>query len=199
MNSGVYEIVDGSGRRYIGSSSGIKRRWSRHKDDLKRGCHHARFMQRVANAHGLASLRFRVVVACRPSDLLMYEQLLIDAYKPEFNGSKVAGRIEHTAEVRALISRKCKAAFTPARRERQRELMKANPPPRPNFSTPEHKAKLRQVHRERTATHKAFGSLWSLKDLAETYSIHYGMLRSRVSAGWDAERAVLQPKRAGGL
>ena len=91
--AGVYIIVHiPSGRRYVGSAArSFKHRWNGHKTDLKRGVHHSKWMQRIYNKYGADVFRFEIALVCRPEDCLLYEQQVIDLYKPEFNTSPTAG------------------------------------------------------------------------------------------------------------
>lgn len=59
--------------------------------------------------------------------------------------------------------------------------------------TEHHKDRLKALHRAKHRTIEAFGQVWSMKDLAETYGVKYTLLKDRLRAGWDAEKAVLQP------
>lgn len=89
--SGVYMIRDTvSGRRYIGSAVSIKKRWKEHRRGLEQGHHHSKFMLRCWRVRP-ESFEFHVILYCSRENLLMYEQLLIDGYKPEFNSAPKAG------------------------------------------------------------------------------------------------------------
>lgn len=91
--TGVYVITHiPSGSRYVGSAArSFKHRWNGHKTDFSRGVHHSRWMQRIYNKYGLEVFRFDIVIVCRREDCLLYEQKVIDLYKPEFNTSPTAG------------------------------------------------------------------------------------------------------------
>lgn len=89
--SGVYMIRDTvSGRRYIGSAVSIKKRWKEHRRGMEQGHHHSKFMLRCWRVRPEA-FEFQVMLYCSRENLLMYEQLLIDGYKPEFNSAPKAG------------------------------------------------------------------------------------------------------------
>ena len=47
-----------------------------------------------------------ILLVCREQDLLFYEQLVIDALRPAYNCSKIAGKVDMTPEVRAKIREK---------------------------------------------------------------------------------------------
>lgn len=89
--SGVYMIVDNvSGRRYVGSAVNLRKRRREHWRGLESGKHHSKFMRRCWAVRPDA-FEFKVVLYCSRENLLMYEQLLIDGYKPEFNSAPKAG------------------------------------------------------------------------------------------------------------
>lgn len=112
-NCGVYKIthVD-SGRVYIGSSKEIAHRFYLHRWQLSRGDHHSPLLQRAWSKYGADAFTFETVLICAESDLLFYEQALIDFYKSSdpamgMNISSLAGRtcVPFTEERRAAASR----------------------------------------------------------------------------------------------
>lgn len=203
---GVYLIESrASGKRYIGSSRNIEARWARHRYDLRAGCHHSPALQRAYAKYGEANLRFEVLETCSPDECVAAEQRFIDEMKPEYNVSPIAGMPAHTDEVRARISVACRAAWIdPARREAQSRRVRARggnaaggEAVAAKWQDPDWRVELLERRAERK--YEAFGGLWTLKELAETYDVPYGMLRDRARAGWPLEHAIVTPKRAGGL
>jgi len=92
MTSGIYEIVNQvNGKRYIGSASNIDSRWKRHTNLLSRNTHHSTHLQRAWNKCGCDSFVFSILLICSTSDLLLYEQVCIDRFIPEYNVCPVAG------------------------------------------------------------------------------------------------------------
>lgn len=89
MDCGVYSITSPSGKKYIGSSNNIPRRWNSHKRDLIKGSHHSPFLQNAWNKYS-GDLEFKVILICEEKNLQMYEQLFLDNYKPEYNISPTA-------------------------------------------------------------------------------------------------------------
>lgn len=91
----IYEIVDAWGRRYIGSSINVERRWKEHRAQLAAGKHHSIFLQKAFDSFGPDSFKFNVIetVSCE-SNLLEREQFYIDTVKPEYNVCQTAGRID---------------------------------------------------------------------------------------------------------
>lgn len=108
MASGVYCIENiASGRRYIGSAVDIHKRWKEHRRQLRDGHHHSKFMQRCWNKYGEAAFAFRILLFCAREHVLMYEQTLLDAWKPEYNTSPTAGSqlgYRHSEETRSKLS-----------------------------------------------------------------------------------------------
>lgn len=89
MKNGVYQIRNlTDGKRYIGSAAerrGIPQRWSVHQAQLKRQRHHSSYLQNAWEKYGADKFVFEVLLYCDPVDCVMYEQIAIDHYKPEYN------------------------------------------------------------------------------------------------------------------
>lgn len=118
MASGIYAIENlKSGRRYVGSACCLKRRAKEHFRYLSRGKHHSSYLQRSYNAHGGENFVFRHILYCAPSDLIMYEQIVMDAFQPEYNVAPVAGSMlgyTHTDETRGkLRAARARNGFSP--------------------------------------------------------------------------------------
>lgn len=89
---GVYEIVNSvNGKRYIGSSVDLSRRRSRHYAYLKNNRHENAHLQRAFDKYGRENFEFRTLLLCDPENCVMYEQMCIDALKPEYNICPTAG------------------------------------------------------------------------------------------------------------
>ena len=78
QKSGIYEIVSPSGKRYIGSSVNIAKRWARHRQDLRRNMHHCAALQRAFVKYGEDALTFNVLEYCEPLRLVEREQMHMD-------------------------------------------------------------------------------------------------------------------------
>lgn len=93
--SGVYIITNlVTNKVYIGSSKEVEDRLCRHKVALLKGTHHSIKLQRSYNKHGLNNFTFNLLLVCSLHDLLLYEQLCLDAYDAVdggYNVCKVAG------------------------------------------------------------------------------------------------------------
>jgi hypothetical protein len=104
MESGVYEIIcTVTGKRYVGSAKNFERRWKAHRFHLARGTHHSRHLQAAWVKHGEQAFSFGRLIVCAPKDAVQYEQIAIDALRPEFNLAPLAGSclgVKHTAETR---------------------------------------------------------------------------------------------------
>lgn len=107
--SGVYRITcKPTGNIYIGSAFSFKRRWKHHKFQLNRGAHDSKYMQHSWLKYGADAFTFEILVVCDKAQVLMYEQIFLDALKPAFNTCKVAGSnagVKHTEETRAKLSK----------------------------------------------------------------------------------------------
>lgn len=72
----------------MGSAAGVggfKERWRIHRLELCRKTHHSSKLQRAWNKYGVNAFTFEVLLYCDPENCLMYEQIALDHYKPEYN------------------------------------------------------------------------------------------------------------------
>lgn len=95
MKTGIYRIRNLQNNKcYIGSaaaSGGINGRWSDHRLDLNKNQHHSKYLQRAWNKYGAENFVFEVLLYCDPENCLMYEQIAMDYFKPEYNIAPIAG------------------------------------------------------------------------------------------------------------
>lgn len=98
---GIYMLVFPGGI-YVGSSREIQKRFVGHRNLLKNGKHTNTHLQRAYDKYG--EPEYRIVVICRPCDILFYEQLFIDKLQPRYNISKIAGKVDHGPETRKKMS-----------------------------------------------------------------------------------------------
>lgn len=92
LNTGIYEIVNTiNGKRYVGSAVTIRGRFAVHRMMLRRGEHHSPKLQRSWDKHGEVAFAFRKLLVCSRENLLMYEQIAMEALQPEYNILRVAG------------------------------------------------------------------------------------------------------------
>lgn len=84
--SGVYEIRNKvNGKRYIGSSVNLKRRFNSHHNTLKRSVHKNKHLQSAWEKYGKDNFEINILVYCSAKKATFYEQRCIDVYKPEYN------------------------------------------------------------------------------------------------------------------
>lgn len=201
--SGVYEILNTvNSKRYIGSSVNIYARLDRHKQDLKYKAHHSVALARAVAKYGIDKFKFSILVICSPDMCKFYEQLALDNLNCDYNTSSSATSGQHSEETLQKIRIGVRASWTDDRRKRQAEKAKADGFGSVQLSK-EARARVGQANsrilREKNRKLQAFGRMWSVKELAEEYSVKYTMLKDRLRAGWSVEDAVLKPKREGGL
>lgn len=91
-NSGIYKILNTeNGHFYIGSTANLpKRKWD-HFSELRNNKHANQHLQRAFTKYGEQAFSFIPVFFCSIDNLLFYEQLFIDQFKPVYNIAKVAG------------------------------------------------------------------------------------------------------------
>ncbi len=108
MSSGIYEILNtASGKRYIGQSVDIQRRWKEHRKTLRRGISHQPHLQSAWNKYGESAFQFSILGLCAPRDLTYFEQAWMDTRKPEYNKAPAAGSpfgIKRSAETRERVA-----------------------------------------------------------------------------------------------
>ncbi len=96
MKSGIYQILCiPTGKRYIGSSVNIKRRWSVHVNRLNNSKHHSVHLQRAWDKYGQTEFRFEIIEYIDLDYLVEREQFYLDTEQPfgkrGFNISPIAG------------------------------------------------------------------------------------------------------------
>lgn len=127
MNCGVYSITAPSGSCYIGSSKNIRARWAQHRVDLRRGAHHSEQLQRAFLKYGLDAFVFAPVLYCSESMLRHYEQTVMDAVHPEYNGSKIA--VWHPGRPASDAAReKMRRDFSDETKKKLSDARRARPP-----------------------------------------------------------------------
>ena len=111
--SGVYSIrCLTNGLVYVGSSKNIKRRWSAHVSDLRKGKHSSSFLQRAWDKYGRDVFLFETVEVVDTHLLVEREQFWIDRLQAAdrahgFNLAPTAQSLRghiHTAEARARMA-----------------------------------------------------------------------------------------------
>lgn len=105
MNSGIYRIRNILNNHiYIGSTNDFYVRKIGHFYLLRTNQHHSIYLQRAFNKYGESNFVFEPIELVVEIDLLTREQWYLDTLQPEYNISKIAGRIEFTPEIREKIS-----------------------------------------------------------------------------------------------
>jgi group I intron endonuclease len=115
MSSGIYQIRNlVNGKRYIGSSLNIERRWKHHLQCLKFS-YSNKVLQKDWDLYGADAFVFEVLIYCEPDELLLKEQKRIDHYKTlspnGYNRCPIAGScagVKHSEEYKRNLSEKLK-------------------------------------------------------------------------------------------
>jgi hypothetical protein len=90
MVCGIYEIVHTkSGRKYIGQSGDIYRRWQQHRKMLGEDNHHSHGMLLLWRKEGPAAFEFRVIEQCATHELDAREQFYMNSSGRLFNRKPV--------------------------------------------------------------------------------------------------------------
>jgi group I intron endonuclease len=92
LRTGIYEIRNTvNGKKYVGSAVDFGNRWRQHAQSLVRGDHHSIALQRAWVRYGPSAFQFNKLLACSKENLIMYEQICMDALKPEYSVAPRAG------------------------------------------------------------------------------------------------------------
>lgn len=105
VKTGVYKIEHtATGKCYIGSAINMPARFRCHRSALNNKKHHSSKLQNSWMKYGDSAFSFMPLVICGKENLLIYEQILIDAYESAakgFNIKPIAGSslgYKHTEE-----------------------------------------------------------------------------------------------------
>lgn len=80
--SGVYVIINNiNQKRYVGCTSNLAHRQSRHFKDLEKNCHGNIHLQRAYNKYGKYAFVFEVIIFCDKEKLLFYEDYWVKILK----------------------------------------------------------------------------------------------------------------------
>lgn len=109
MASAIYAIVNNVTRdMYIGSSVGVNRRWSAHRNLLTKKCHYNSRLQRTYDKYGSSSFDWEIIqFVDDKSQLIAREQFWINFFAPVYNGRPVANSplgTKASIETRAKMS-----------------------------------------------------------------------------------------------
>jgi group I intron endonuclease len=91
-NIGIYQIINIiNNKSYIGSSKNIKKRWYRHRYELKRGCHHSVYLQRAWDKYGSCNFIFKILEETQIDNLFDKETYWTGIINPEYNLGAIGG------------------------------------------------------------------------------------------------------------
>lgn len=130
MTCGVYLIRNlVSGRRYVGSSQNVEKRWGVHRSMLSSGRHHSQALQRAWAKRGPDCFSFELLEECPEPSLVEREQSWIDKLRPAYNSCPAAGTTRGTKRSPETIERirqsAIRRASCPEERERRAARAKA--------------------------------------------------------------------------
>ena len=116
MTSGIYVIKNHvSGKVYVGQSANLKRRFSTHKRQLRKGEHYNTHLQSAFIKYGEKAFTIEVLCECERSELDDLECYYIDKYdstNPKKGYNKRSGgqsNYKHSAETKNIMSQKTKS------------------------------------------------------------------------------------------
>lgn len=167
----VYYIINKlNGDVYIGSSLEVKKRFNKHKSQLKRGIHHSAILQRAWNKYGEDNFDFIIKDEVEFDLLIETEQKHIDDTKPKYNINQIAGDVPTRGKYGREHPRYKKEPWNKGLKGVQKGL-KGNE--NPNYDKPAH-------NRKAVLQFDKDGNLikeWDfLKQASRELSIHYGQL-----------------------
>lgn len=92
VTSGIYQIRNQlNGKRYIGSSVNLRKRWYVHLSRLRSGQHPNPYLQAAFRKYGETAFEFSVLEHANPENLIEHEQHYLDTLGPEYNIAPTAG------------------------------------------------------------------------------------------------------------
>lgn len=170
-----------NGKQYIGSAKSLAGRFAVHRNGLRNSKHHSLPLQRAWDLYGEEAFAFTPLLICSAENCVLYEQILLDALRPAYNVSRIAGSVLGTCRSDASRQRMSEAQL------RSRHFLGRK-------HTPETLALMSAAKRGNTATK---GKRRSPEAVAKTAAAHTGMKRSaetraRISA---ARRASVARKK----
>jgi group I intron endonuclease len=115
MTCGVYKLTSQSGKIYVGSSKNIEVRVADHIKRARGGNHPNPLLNKAWKKYG--ELTWEVLLVCNEVDLIKNEQRFIDELRPEYNCSKIAGKVDWTPELRASFGAQQRGKKRPPRSE----------------------------------------------------------------------------------
>lgn len=159
---GVYGIFRrGTGECYIGSSIDIHRRWRDHRSRLRVKEHHNKKLENAWHKYGPEDFEFRILELCEEAHMIEAEERWLQAFKPHYNLSYTPTKpMDEVARIKMRASMKGK--------------------PRDPVICAKIKATLRKKHRNIPA----FGSLFSVSELAEKLNLPVKTVQKRLQRGW---------------
>lgn len=113
MGCGIYSISNlATGKMYIGSAVNFEERWRIHRVQLGCGKHHSKHLQASWSKYGPDVFIFKKLLICAKEHLIMYEQIMIDAFcaanrNHGYNSRPTADSMlgyRHTSGARAKMS-----------------------------------------------------------------------------------------------
>lgn len=127
MQTGIYRITCSANQKsYIGSAKDFDRRWYQHRWALKGGKHYNAHLQNAWNKHGEPAFVFEKLLVCSLDDLLFYEQLCLDEFRPSLNSALRAGNTlgtRHSIATREKIRQRAIGRKCPERSEAYRKKL----------------------------------------------------------------------------
>lgn len=117
IKSGIYTIINKiTKKEYIGSSKNIKRRFNKHKSDLKNKKHHSYLFQRAWNKYGEDNFELIILEIVDNCEILIErEKYYLLERKPKYNIDKTPNKgflnKKHSAETKQKISKKNKNKY----------------------------------------------------------------------------------------
>lgn len=108
--AGIYKIQRiGTEQCYVGSSSDLRKRKTSHMRQLRKGEHHAKWLQHAWSKHGPDAFEFSIIELCEGEDLrtilMVREQHWMDLLTPCFNTVLAAGSTLGFKMPRELVER----------------------------------------------------------------------------------------------
>lgn len=195
MTIGIYKITNTiSNKFYIGSSINISNRFSSHRTSLRKNSHCNHYLQNAWNKNGEEAFKFEILIKCDAENCILYEQIALDYFKPEYNICKTAGNtlnFKHSEKTKELLRYRC-TQRKPISEETRLRFSRAS---RGRKHTEETKEKIRQAASKQECTEETRKKLRE-KNLGKTVNKE---IKDRISRTlkekWKTEQHFNKGKR----
>lgn len=195
MKTGVYAIVVNKFKKYIGSAINIDKRLDEHLNDLRRGDHHNKHLQRAFYKYGESNFDFVWIYECSEEELFLWEDIaineegtmnrekgynLVSANRQEFSEetrrrmseSSKGKTFKHTEETKQKISDSKKGI------KRPKEVIDRIVKSRAGIYTGDNACNVKLTEKKVRRIKILLRDSWRMSELSEMFGVTYSCINS---------------------